>query len=256
MSRIYFHSEHGEAEVRGSERAMAGLLTTDLTAAAFHIFETSSSPSPIRRLLPPTSYILKEEHGPRFERAFRSWLGSSFSEGYFVLPDGRQAPVFDVCLNTSNLMGSDSVRLLTRLHAQCEIHCYVEGEDRAWLAGMIEQGRSIGILRPEMGWESVAELLRSRDDGPVVTSYSVCEQFPNAGAADWQPPVVDDEEDYDAWYALPFEQRWALALAGLRRGDEGRVGLRMQPSTWGDYSFGCRVDAFQIRDMADALAAV
>jgi hypothetical protein len=44
------------------------------------------------------------------------------------------------------------VRFLARLHGQCEVHGWVAGKNRAWLADIIETGRETAILRDDMGW--------------------------------------------------------------------------------------------------------
>ena len=62
-----------------------------------------------------------------------------------------------------------------------------------------------------MGWEGAIELLRSTDQGEVVTSYSVCDQFPNVYIADWE-----DDNHGDDWYDLPHEERWSMAIVKLR----------------------------------------
>ncbi|GAA4304598.1 hypothetical protein GCM10023178_11830 [Actinomadura luteofluorescens] len=40
------------------------------------------------------------------------------------------------------------MRFLARLHAQCELHGYVEGPNRAWLADVIDQGPAAGVPAP------------------------------------------------------------------------------------------------------------
>lgn len=188
MSRIYFHSQHGEAEVSGAERAHMGLL------------------------IDPNHETLRDD------RAFGRLLTEACQRG-------------------------DDWRLIARLHGQCEIHAYVEGEDRDWLAGIIEGALASGLLRegfdttidPNSGWRKVIDLLRSRDDEPVVTSYSVCEGFPNLTLVrqeeTWQP-TRPSWEPGEEWYDLPAEEQWATALAALRKKDERGSWLRLQPANW------------------------
>jgi hypothetical protein len=156
--------------------------------------------------------------------------------------------MFALHLNTAYFMGSDSVKLAARLHGQCELHTYVEGPNRQWLADIIKEGRSFKFYRDEMGWEGVIELLESASDGPVVTSFSVTEQFPNRYIADWNAPTLTDEdgeeyEDDDAWYNLPEEERWQMAMKGLR---QERGGLEMKPDNWKEFHFGHGLDANQL----------
>jgi len=111
----------------------------------------------------------------------------------------------DVGLNTALLAGSDLIRLAAKIDGWCEVHAWVEGGDRAWLAGIIEQGLRAGMYRqglwmdnPDsgardkwapMGWDQVIGLLRARDDEPAVMSYSATDGFPNPYVAGWEPPV-------------------------------------------------------------------
>jgi hypothetical protein len=147
---------------------------------------------------------------------------------------------------------------MARLHGQCELHAYVEGANRAWLADIIERGRETDVLRPQMKWEQVAEFLRSRDDCPVVTSYSVCDQFPNRHVAGWVAPMSkyedtgEEYEDTDAWYDLPEAERWQRAMDGLRAQGNG---LELKPDNWNTFHFRDGVNGFQLRRIAEALAA-
>lgn len=193
MSRIYFHSLHGEVEVSGAERAHFGLL-------------------------------IDPDHE--------------------TIRDDKAETIFGRVLNRAMERGDDTWRFMARIHGQCEIHAYVEGEDRDWLAGIIERGLASGLLRegydttayPERsGWRKVIALLRERDDEPVVTSYSVCEGFPNITIVrqegTWHPtkPAWDAEEE---WYDLPDEEQWATAMAALRAKQENGSRLRLWPGDW------------------------
>lgn len=257
MSSIAFHSPSETIRISGRERAYASLLTLDMTVAAI---SPTFKDCWITGFLEPGNHLLRTEtdEGP-FERSFRLWLGYSRGES-LVHPDGRKLDPFDFVLNTAYRMGSDAVKLLTRLHGQCELHCYVEGPDRAWLAGIIARGRKQGVLRKPFaydGWDALANMLLRRDDESVVCSYSVCESFPNQGVADWDPPAVMDVDgfedlDYDAWYDLSSEEQWDLATSGLRARDEGYTYTgRICPATWDDYVFGHGVSAFDLMELVD-----
>lgn len=247
MSRIYFHSQRGDAEVRGWERAHAGSLCNDMLMIALGVSDMDDSPyhpSPIRKILPPDCYALQHT-GSQFRSWLDIWVGGA-SDSYFVVNGDRKVATFSTALNTAHVAGSDPVKFLARLHGQCELHAYVEGPNRAWLAGIIEQGRASGIMREDSGWEGVMELLRSRDDGPVVTSYSVSEQFPNQGIANWQ------NEDDEAWYDLPKDEQWRLALDGLRN-TKGQIEIK--PDNWQTYTYRHGVNGFQLRAYANGLTS-
>jgi hypothetical protein len=170
----------------------------------------------------------------------------------FHLPDGTQANVFETTLNTAVVMGSDHIRLLAKLHGQCEIHAYVEGPNRAWLADIIEQGIKDKVLRVWEkdfygGWPAVVELLRSRDDEPVVTSYSVTEQFPNRFVAS-EHGSWDATLDNDRWYDLSDAEQWQFAMDGLRKQNES-AHLEIKPETFAQQGYGNGMSGFDIVSM-------
>jgi hypothetical protein len=233
MSRIYFHSPSATAELRGSERAYMGLLCTDLTVGVFSPDDFGREPL-LSRVF-PHPYSSTMPYGRAFELAMHS--GARYE---FNLPDGRMVDTFTVCLNTALALGNDVIRLCARLHGQCEIHAWVDGPNRSWLADIIDSGRAASILRDDQGWEDVTALLRARNDEPVVTSYSVCDLFPSRGAADWQ-----DDCDGDGWHDLSDDERWSRAMEGLRR--DG-TGLEMCPESWtfDRFFFGQGDTAFSI----------
>jgi hypothetical protein len=246
MSCIYFHTEDSEARVSGCERASMGLTLADIAWSflASHAQEYGDRESILRAVL-NDSYVSRGS-GPRFKEmlatAFRISMGS---DGPRFLIEGVTTDPFIVHLNTGFRIGADPLRLFARLHGQCEIHTWVDGPNRNWLAGIIEEGRKSGLYRKDMGWESVIELLRSSDAGPVVTSYSVCEQFPNSGIADWE-----DDCDGDAWYDLPDAERWERAFSKLRE----RESLELRPDEWADYYFGNGLDVFKVIEAAQSHA--
>lgn len=172
--------------------------------------------------------------------------------------DGVKLSGWSLIMNTALRLGSDPVRLLTRLHGACEIHTWVEGPNRAWLADIIDKGRKSGVLRGQMGWEDVAMLLRLSDAAPVVTSYSVCESFPNRTVAEWVPPH-EDAEPQDLWSEVPRAEQWVLGLTKLREHEaadpSGR--LELKPETWEGFSFSAQVSILDLvdRDFQARLAA-
>lgn len=253
MSRIYFHSESQTLEVSGSERAWMGELVRRMAAG---IFDMLSWETKLR--LMPESYAgidKRDRYGiaNRVDDHFETSLGGLMGDRCFT--DGEV--VFDAVLNTVLLAGSEPMRFAARCHAQCEIHGFVEAQDAPWLASVIEEAIACGVLRKKLrvkardsdevkeydqGWDAVVEMLKTTSE-PVVTSYSVCESFPNSYVADWETPVCeacggdgqpnnkmmhqDIAYDHctscggegrlqDAWYDLTHEERWELGLRGLR----------------------------------------
>lgn len=264
VSRVYFHSQHGEAELHGSERAHCGLLVDNMTDGFLGSLY-GDDVERLLRLVRPNHYLHKtDRQSPGWVPMWRDTFATAFRSGFYgemFTWKGKEIDSFALRLNTALKYGNDTVRLAARLHGQCEIHAYVEGINRAWLAGLIVEGLDAGIFREgqwytdrnderkwsDQGWRGVVKLLLDRDDEPVVMSYSVCDQFPNAYVANWSPPEMPEgwapdwadgedgraewEQGYpdavarrayhadqasDLWYELPEDERWRLALEGLR----------------------------------------
>lgn len=258
MSRVYWHSPSGTAELRGSERAWLRHLAAGPAEAAWDL-QRGDSLNRARQILAmvpagqSNDYVhqmLAEANAEdarnkavdartgRMTFDAQRRLASAVNvalrvDGFDMVVAGRRFHTSNVDLNTALVAGSDAVRLAAKIHGWCEGHCYVEGPDRAWLADLIDAALDAGLFRrglwyvdrpcdgivadqpdrqwSDSGWGEVLDLLRSRDDEPVVLSYSVCDQFPNPEIAGWEGG--DDDE---TWYDLPDDEKWRLALDGLR----------------------------------------
>lgn len=261
MSAIYFTSPTDEAKLRGSERAHMGIMASDALLKALDITDTPRPPEhevPLRQSL---CRMLKSRELPN--RTYESknlptTLHVAWGDECFVMPDGREIGVWTAGLNTVLATGDDTVKLLARLHGQCEIHCYVEGQYRFWLADIMERGRSTGLYRPDQGWEGVMEHLRKDKDEPVVCSYSVCEGFPNQGVAMeaglWNPEMDAEGEwvDEDQWYnEVKPEQAWDMCMASIRK-NQGGLELTPDHWDWPDWHFREPITGYHVRDAARA----
>lgn len=274
MSRIYFHSEHGEAEANGSERAWLGNLCKKV---ALGLLDTD--PDRILPLVTTGHYLHGQGRiglgwGPMWEQALKTALYVDSDSGKLLTWRGRRLNTLGIILNTAILVGGDAVKLAARIDGQCEIHGFVEGKNRAWFADLVDRALEDGVFRRGMhvpdrpgdlgtwrdqGWDEVTALLRSRDDGPVVMSYSVCDGFPNRTATDiptppmpdgWRPDGWTDEEwaeldegeraEYwleqvdEQWWSQPESVQWEQAMAGIR--SSWRL-LEISPETFYDYRF-------------------
>jgi hypothetical protein len=260
VSRVHWHSIDGDdAELRGSERAHMASVARDIAMTVLPISDSFSYYygeilrdiviGPGHAEMPPK--VRAKREGLDYD-AWRRW-GMSFATSVRIA-DGslfrwrkRMLNTFTLQLNTAMAMGNDVVRLCARLHGQCELHAWVDGPNRAWLADLIERGLESGVLRRSMwyedydaggmkvsdeGWGPVVALLRKASDSPIVTSYSVCRQFPSPDLVD-PPPDADDDEDW--FYGATRGDRWARCMTALRAKD---CGLELKPENWAGYTFG------------------
>lgn len=250
MSAIYFHSERDTKAVRGVERHMFSSICSDLAWEMFGGISEFSEDKPqeqaIEELLTgPLRLDQWKQH------AKADIVKNRLNHGGFG--DELKVNWFTVTLNTVFAIGGDPLKLIARIHGQCEVHCWVSGEHRAWLASIIERGRAVGLYRKECGWEAVVEMLRAHDDQPVVLSYSVCESFPNSN--DVEPPEGTDPEkaeNGDWFYDLTKDETWAIAFPALR--DKGQ-GLQLSPDNWNDFYFGDGATALTWRDRVNERAS-
>jgi hypothetical protein len=257
VSRVYFHSPSEKAaELRGSERAYMGMLCANLGLAIIEPDGFGKEKS-LRAWLPKGHYL--QTTGDQMFA--RSWATAfRVGDGGLIEINGESIDHWTLGLNTALVLGNDSMRLLARIHAQCEIHGYVEGPNRAWFAGLIEEGLDTGLYREGQGWEDVQTCLHQRADEPVVMSYSVCQSFPNPDVGDWMPAWPDglprdwnalteyQQQErtarHDAWYELERSEQWDRGLAGLRA--EPTRGLEFKPDNWDSFRFGHTMSAFDL----------
>lgn len=174
MSRIYFNTEHeGTRDVLGAERAHMGVMCSDVASAflphgLFDRAEQLMTADARHKLLDIKPQARQQVVGLYFRQD---------PTPMFQL-DGEPLDNFQLQLNTVLATGNDPMCLFARLHGQCEIHAYVEGPNRRWLADVMSAGLEFGIFRQGAGWDGVIELLRQADDAPVVTSFSITDPFP------------------------------------------------------------------------------
>lgn len=258
MSYISFSSLTQRVTISGRERAYAGSLVGGLASAATNTVLGEN----LGKFLNPKSPFAAQiracsPYDPQRLELVRRAMSLPYGRDEPLLVKGGVAlESFDYNLNTAITLGSDPIRLLARLHGQCEIHAWVAAEDRTWLAHVIRQGLESGVLRTYPagthydGWQDVADMLCAERDLPVVTSYSITDGFPNPDAAIWDRPSTDglDEDSADglvedAWADLTEEERWRAGMTYLS--GPGRS-LQMWPLEWDDYRFTHRQSAFTL----------
>lgn len=259
MSRLYFTTVDETVEIKGWERAHLGGLVSDV---AMGVIDPGSRIELFRRLVNPDHYM------SRYSRDRHAWTESFGTAlrldhtGDSTAPDGTPLMTWrgkpfsgqGLILNTAVAVGGDAVKLAVRLHSQSEIHAWIDGPDRAWVADMIEAAVMSGVYRTSLrqepadghrwtlsrsGWETVVPFLRSDDTAPVVTHYSVTDDFPNPAVAG---------VPWERWEDLSGPEQWSLSMRGLREGDWARrfPGLQIKPDDWHTFRFHHCLSAFDL----------
>lgn len=318
MSRVYFHAKNRTAELRGSERAWLNHITQGFGMAAWDLdgSRTLERAAEIIALIPeppPGKYganylhqYLREAQAeneantsvystwkpgtpmPRgtshdYQRRLTDALRTSLRvSDHRLVVAGVTLQSGNLDLNTALALGSDPVRLAAKIHGWSEVHAWIEGGDRAWLAGLIDDGLRSGIFRrglwyldgpsdgtppsqhpdrkwSSQGWEEVQELLREADDGPVVMSYSVCDQFPNTAThpdapyrdvESWDDYSGDEKraiEDWrERWYEMHEQDPDGIFDSGMTWLRQRRPWARISPDTLSAVTFGPAVTIYDL----------
>lgn len=222
------------------ERVTRGVLDYG-TSPTLH---DDSTLSRLKSLVAPAHPVARYLHSPvELAHALDLWMLSDSPLEW----RGTRINGPTLSLNTAIAVGSDPLRLCARLHGQCEIHAFVEGVDRRWLADVVDEGVSSGVLRPQRStfyesWPAIAALLRVDQRSPVVTSYSVTDGFPGPHVlAPSGHRVV--EEDHDRFSSMSVETQWEACMSALR---QSSAGLRMHPGEWAHYRFGRGLTALDL----------
>ncbi|WP_374553188.1 hypothetical protein [Sphingobium yanoikuyae] len=223
MSSIAFHSPSDTLRISGRERAAMGIMCADQLKTQFGSMRFEDHE--LLRSIMPAGHYLQDSikrmeagelgSGPRFESDFDTYIRVGDAPLWI---DGEPYDLFSLQLNSAVSWGNRAVQLAAKLHGQCEIHAFCEGKHRAWMADIIAEGIECRVFRDlpmgYHGWSQVVEFLRSNDQEPVVTSYSVCESFPGPHCAPADMDMGDDP--WEAWDALSDDERWQIGLAHVR----------------------------------------
>ncbi|HEY7822652.1 MAG TPA: hypothetical protein VIG24_07470 [Acidimicrobiia bacterium] len=253
MSAVTFHAPSGHATLAGSERAWANHIVNSMTLGILDL-KGPRRQETLTKLLPQDCYLREIQfRSPNdWAQAFSTWWATDFGDSPLAV-DGEQWDTWTISLNTAVLAGSDPVEWLARLHATCEIHGYVEGEDREWLSEIIEHGLNSRILRRDQGWEWVRNLLDMTDDEPVVMSYSVTDSFPDPWIL-YDIDATADAEEYERqeaamlaeWEALNDRQQFEKAMGWLRGQETEHGRVKLDPDMWGRRGFGHGYSVFDL----------
>ena len=258
MSRVYFHSEDDRAAILGSERAWLYHICKKMSIGLFNIPDGIGDQGKaltfsLYSSLPESScikdFFLLEKESSAATIKQGEWLRfKSLFECYQSVSDDKffdKIPIWLLWLNTACLVGNDAIKLAARIYGQCECHCWVRGENKKWLAAIIEKALATHLYRRNSGWEDVVELLNQENDSPVVLSYSVCDSFPNATVAGWGVR-------WEKFEQLEDSEKWLLAVTNL---EESGRGLELAPQTWDDFYFAQGWDVFKFNQLISIGAA-
>lgn len=182
MSRVYFHSPSGVAELHGSERAWLRHLARGPADAAWDL--RSHALERAEQILAMVPEVPDGPHGANYlhndlraaqeqhrrnvvvykqwkpgiglpghtdhepERRLLTALRTRLRvDGVTLNVAGVELRSDNVEMNTALVAGSDPIKLAAKIDGWCESHAWVEGPDRAWLADIIEQGLTSGMYR-------------------------------------------------------------------------------------------------------------
>lgn len=239
MGRISFETKDRTVFVSGSMRSHADLLMSKITNG---LLDPARNKDLLLSAMPEDHYLHKSiAIGPNWAREFEA--ACSYGEINFTIGD-EKFNSFSLGLNTATAVGNDAVKFLMRVHAQCEMHGYIAGENREWLAQIIENAH-VEVLPAGSGWDELVILLRESDAEPVVMSYSVTNGFLDNSRGIWIKNYLkeicvseDDvdinwtawEEAEDAWDRLNQEEKWNHAVQLMN--ETPGLGLELTPQKW------------------------
>lgn len=248
MSGIDFTTRDGSASVRGTERPYGAALAARITAAILEL-DGRHTQERNRRILPDVFFRQAAFNAHIQGRpvsltdTFTYWAPTSammYEDGSADMRIGDQTQRPDgVVINTAVVAGSDSIALLTRIHAYSEEGMLVAGMDRSWLAEIIDVGLQGRILRDQIGWASVAQLLREDTRSPalITTSQGVSLSWLQGSAAGFYTDNQSDEERWaseKAFESLSAAEQWDRSISAIL--EERRPGaswwLTLDPETF------------------------
>jgi hypothetical protein len=207
MSRVYFTSRDGGAELRGSERAWLGAIAEGI---GFGLLPEHYSLLPL--IYPEDQQARLKAEPAHLRTALRTNLfGIKFKVG------DKLVEPWDIGLNTAIRLGNDFVRLGAFIHAQCEVHGWFAEEDHIWVAETILKGQEDGLYRPDQGWDEVRSFFVAAS-GDVFMSYSATDGFPSITPVLEQDMGPEPQFDTEHWWyeTLTAEERWEKSSAAVK----------------------------------------
>lgn len=280
MSSIGFLTSAGERRVSGREHGKLHILVKELGWQAARDACRLDEPAGVdllRRAVMWPDYVTAE---PDFRTFVDRARTHTRVEGWNTRAVSPTCPaalnLTELGLNSVVAEYGNVITLACRIVSQCEVNAWVAGEDRAWLADLIEAGLATPYPPAGFhegwppapttvfsdgdhwrshydGWAAVVDMLRADDRGIVVLDYSVTDGFPDMRWAAW--PGVAGARMRKEWNAAGPEVHWRWSERGLqRRTRQERALLQISPANLHDPTFGIH-EAWTWQALADAWRA-
>lgn len=245
MTRLYFETRDEAAELRGWEYHWLGGLADNVARG---MLAMEAHYDGWDDLINPAHYLgryvdRKTKTTAQWCRQFETALRQDSFHVPLLVRKGRRISGWGLMLNTAVAVGGDAVKLAARLYSQAELHAWIAEDDRRWVADIIEHALATGVYRESQvqdgnttpsGWRSVVSLLRDTAGapGPVVTHYSIFEDFPG-------PHVIDNDVTAARWEDYNRTEHWDMAVRSLTKGAWSRryTGLQIKPDDWDSFRF-------------------
>jgi len=262
MSRMTFETKAQRIDVDYSEWYFIAELIEKMTNAIL-------APQKNRKILLagiPSSHILSDE-----ELNDETWV-KEFYQAMEYEGDGllrvkkKRIDETDLRVNTVLATGSDAMKMATMFYAKCSTGAYVRGENRAWMANIIEDDNA-ALFRPGHGWEEVVTMLRKSTEETVFFSFdgsgdggnwdATLEWIDKEVAArgmdpeDWETEKFIDTELRDIWESMEADKQWEIVEAWMVKNADKTKEISPELFSAGP-SYGDGMDAGKLMEILKA----
>jgi hypothetical protein len=179
MSYIQFQTRTKSVQVSGRERSLIRSYMSQITNSFVSLNNNDDALGFVKFCFPEDHYLYDYR---RDDFSLIKNIKTSLSLGDLTLNHCDDTEFWLIQANTLISIGSDALKLLVKIYSQCEVHGFIEGNNRKWAASILQNALDCGLIRKNPfgynGWDSLIELMNEDDDSPIVMSYSVADDFP------------------------------------------------------------------------------